>query len=83
MTDKTKKKMTIKYWNSLKEGSRRRALTSVFPTMKGCVDMLMDDKPDPKNNPWWKMVWKKVRIPETDKNGYRHYKTYVNHTYIP
>jgi len=77
------KKMTLKYWNSLEDGSRRRALKHVFPTMKACVDMLMNDKPKPKNDPWWQLVWKKVRIPEPDSNGYRHYKTCVNHTYIP
>ncbi len=76
-------KMTLKYWNSLSEGSKRRALTYVFPLHKACVDMLMDDKPNPKEDPWWKIVWKKVRIPQADEKGYRHYKTVVNHTYIP
>lgn len=76
-------KMTLKYWNSLSEGSRRRALTYVFPLHKATVDMLMDEKPDPKDNPWWGFVWRKVRIPEADATGYRHYKTVVNKTYIP
>ena len=76
-------KMTLKYWNSLSEGSKRRALTCVFPLHKAIVDMLMDDQPKPKDDPWWKMVWGKVRIPEADANGYRHYKTVVNQTYIP
>ena len=76
-------KMTLKYWNSLSEGSRRRALTYVFPIHKATVDMLMDEKPDPKDNPWWGLVWKKVRIPEPDEKGYRFYKTVVNQTYIP
>ena len=76
-------KMTLKYWNSLDEGSKRRALTYVFPLHKATVDMLLDEKPDPKDNVWWKLVWKKVRILEPDERGYRHYKTVVNHTYIP
>ena len=76
-------KMTLKYWNSLSEGSKRRALTYVFPLHKACVDMLMDDKPNPKEDPWWKIVWKKVRMPQAAEKGYRHYKTVVNHTYIP
>ena len=76
-------KMTLKYWNSLDEGSKRRALTCVFPLHKATVDMLMDEKPDPKSNPWWKIVWTKVRIPQADANGYRHYKTVVNKTFIP
>lgn len=42
-----------------------------------------DEKPDPKDNPWWKIVWEKVRIPQADANGYRHYKTVVNKTFIP
>ena len=38
-------KMTLKYWASLSEGSKRRALTCVFPLHKPVVDMLMDEKP--------------------------------------
>ena len=74
------KKMTLHYWNSLSEGSKRRALTCVFPLHKAVVDMLIDDQPKPKDDPWWKMVWSKVRIPEADAGGY---KTVVNRTYIP
>ena len=76
-------KMTLKYWDSLSEGSKRRALTCVFPLHKATVDMLMNDKPNPKEDVWWGLVWKKVRIPEADVTGYRHYKTVVNHTYLP
>ena len=75
----TTKKMTLKYWENLSEGSKRRALTYVFPLHKATVDMLLDEKPDPKDNAWWKYVWKKVRIPVADT----YYKTVVNHTYIP
>lgn len=77
------KKMTLKYWAGLSDDSKRRALTYCFPLHKATVDMLMDEKPDPKDNAWWKLVWMKVRIPEADAKGYRHYKTVVNHTYIP
>ena len=45
--------------------------------------MLMNDKPNPKDDAWWGLVWRKVRIPEADERGYRHYKTVVNRTYIP
>lgn len=76
-------KMTLKYWQSLSEGSKRRALICVFPLHKSIVDMLIDDKPKPKEDPWWKMVWRKVRVPEADNKGYRSYKTVVNKTYIP
>lgn len=76
------KKLTIKYWNTLEEGSKRRCLTCVFPLHKPIVDMLMDEKPN-KDEPFWKIVFKKVRVPEPDERGYRHYKTIVNKTYIP
>ena len=76
------KQLTIKYWKSLDEGSRRRALTCVFPLMPSVVDMLLNDEPK-KDDCWWKLVFKKVRVPEPDANGYRHYKTVINHTYIP
>ena len=45
------KKMTIKYWNSLEEGSKRRALQFCYPTLPATVDMLLNDKPR-KDNPW-------------------------------
>ena len=39
------KKMTIKYWNSLEKGSRKRALQFCYPTLPATVDMLLNDKP--------------------------------------
>ena len=76
------RKLTIKYWNSLEEGSRKRALQFCYPTLPATVDMLLNDKPR-KDDPWWKRVFDKVRIPETDANGRQYYKTVVDHTYIP
>ena len=76
------KKMTIKYWNSLEEGSRKRALQFCYPTLQTTVEMLLNDKPR-KDDPWWKRVFDKVRIPEADANGRQYYKTVVDHTYIP
>ena len=72
------KKMTIKYWNSLEEGSRKRALQFCYPTLPATVDMLLSEKPK-KDNPWWKRVFDKVRIPDKDSV----YKTVIDHTYIP
>ena len=72
------KRMTIKYWNTLSEGSRKRALQFCYPTLPTTVDMLLNEKPK-KDNPWWKRVFDKVRIP----NGDSYYKTVVDHTYIP
>ena len=77
MAQKTKK-MTIKYWNSLSDGAKKRALTYVFPLHKAIVEMLMNEKPDPKNSDWWKMVFEKVRIPAPGS----YYKTVVNNTYL-
>jgi len=71
------KKMTLKYWNTLDEGSRRRALTCVFPLNKFAVDLMLDEKPDPKKSELWRLVWLKVRIPI---GGYS--KTVVNNTYL-
>ena len=76
------RKLTIKYWNSLEEGSRKRALQFCYPTLPATVEMLLNDKPR-KDDPWWKRVFDKVRIPEADANGRQYYKTVVDHTYIP
>ena len=76
------KKLTIKYWDSLEEGSKKRALTYVFPLSPATEATVLNDKPK-KNDPWWTMVFREVRIPEPDSNGYRHYKTVIRNTYIP
>lgn len=72
------KKMTLKYWGKLEEGSKRRALTHVFPGNDPLVQILLSEKPN-KDNTLWQIVFKEVRIPE---NG-SHYKTVVHKTYIP
>ena len=76
------RKLTIKYWNSLEKGSRKRALQFCYPTLPATVEMLLNDKPR-KDDPWWKRVFDKVRIPEAYANGRQYYKTVVDHTYIP
>ena len=72
------RKLTIKYWNSLEKGSKRRALQFCYPTLPATVEMLLNDKPR-RDDPWWKRVFDKVRIPDKDSV----YKTVVDHTYIP
>lgn len=72
------KKMTMRYWALLEEGSRKRALTHVFPGNTHLVQILMSEKPD-KDNTLWQIVFKEVRIPEDNS----HYKTVVHKTYIP
>lgn len=76
MTQKTKK-MTLKYWNSLSESSRKRALQFVFPIHLAIVEMLMNEKPNLKSG-WWQIVFEKVRIPCPGS----YYKTVVNNTYL-
>ena len=79
MAKEKTKKMTLTYWKGLSEDSKRRALTFVFPIHPACVNMLLNEKPKLKGNPWWEMVWKKVRIPEDHSN----YKTVIDrNTYI-
>lgn len=74
------KKMTLKYWKGLSEGSKHRALTYVFPLQKSLVDWLTKEtKPNPKKDPWWKLVWSHVRIPEPGSS----WKTVLNNsTYL-
>ena len=74
-----KKKMTNNYWNTNNSDSRENAICHVFPINRSIVDMLLDEKPNLKNSPFWKMVWQKIRIPE--KGSY--YKTVFHGTYIP
>ena len=69
------KAMTIKYWLKLSEGSRRRALTYVFPIHKSIVEMLLSQTPSRKDH-WWQYVFKKVRIPEDGCT----YKTVINNS---
>ena len=71
------RKMTLKYWADLSVGSRKRALQYVFPIHPAIVEMLMNEKPNLKND-LWKFVWRKVRIPIES-----YYKTVVNGTYLP
>lgn len=77
-TSKTKQ-MTLAYWKGLSRDSKRRALTYVFPIHPATIDMLLNEKPNLKQSPWWKLVWQKVRIPE----DHTHYKTVIDkHIYI-
>lgn len=70
--------MTLKYWVTLDEGSKRRALSHVFPLNEPLVQILLNEKPDKKKT-LWQIVFQEVRIPEDNS----HYKTVVHNTYIP
>ena len=71
------KKMTLKYWGTLDEGSKRRALTHVFPINNPIVQIMLDEKPD-KRKTLWQIVFQEIRIPEDNSR----YKTIVHNTYI-
>jgi hypothetical protein len=72
------KKMTLRYWNALSEGSQRRALMHVFPLQKVLIDMLVSEKLTAKDI-HWKAIQRIVRIPEDTSV----YKTSVSKTFIP
>lgn len=52
MAKEKTKKMTLSYWKGLSKDSKKRALTYVFPIHPACVDMLLNEKPNPKQSPW-------------------------------
>jgi len=68
----------MKYWDSLEQGSKKRALAHVFSGNAPLVQILLNEKLD-RDNTLWQIVFKKVRIPEDNS----HYKTIVHKTYIP
>ena len=70
------KKLTIKYWNTLKRSSKERALSMVYGNQHGIINMLLNEKPK-KKSPVLKIVFNKVRIAEDS-----HYKTIVSGTYL-
>lgn len=72
------KKMTVKYWNSLPEDSKVRAIEAALPNAGIMAKILKSAKPNPKEARW-SIVFKEVRIPEDCS----HYKTVVNGWYLP
>lgn len=72
------RRMTLKYWATLEEDSKRRALTHVFPGNAPLVRILLTEKPD-KDNTLWQIVFREVKIPDESS----HCKTVVHKTYIP
>lgn len=72
------RKITKKYWNTLSEGSKKRALTACFPNNPVTVQMMAEEEPDTKSG-LWKIAFSMIRVPDADS----HYKTVVNRTYYP
>ena len=77
--DKTKRNMTMKYWDSLSEDSRYRALRKVFSNFPDTVNRDYA-KEKAKDLDWlWDIIVRHVRIPLDNS----HYKTVIDKTWIP
>lgn len=74
-----KKKITMKYWDSLEEGSRYRALRKVFSNFPDSVNKDYA-KEKAKDLDWmWDIIQRHVKQPLDDS----HYKTVIDKTWIP
>ena len=71
------KKMTQKYWKSLSEDSKYRALCFVFGQNTLSAEMYSKETPNLKD-PMWRLIFRKIR-----QAGDGFYKTCVNRTYTP
>ena len=69
------KKISIKYWNTLSQGSKKRALRACYPNDDAIVRMMLEQKPDLKDF-FWKRAFSMIKIPDID-----YYKTCVNRVY--
>lgn len=76
---KDTKRLTKKYWDSLSEGSRYRALRKVFSNFPDSINRDYA-KQKAKALDWeWDIIQRHIKEP-TDSN---HYKTVVDRTWIP
>lgn len=53
--------MTIKYWQTLPESTKRRAVKYAFPGQDYVVDAIVDEKPNPQKSPYWERVFSVVK----------------------
>ena len=73
------KKITQRYWNSLSESSRYRALRKVFSNFPDSVNEGYS-KEKAKDLGWmWKIIQRHVKMPA----GKSYYKTVIDRTWIP
>ena len=73
-----KKKITRKYWDSLSEDSRFRALRKVFSNFSDSVNRDYA-KEKAKNLDWmWTIIQRHVKMPV----GESHYKTCIDNTWL-
>lgn len=59
-----------------------QVLSYIFPVNDSLVEMLANEDPRPKDSPWWKIVFSKVKEVLPDSYGSRPYKTCVNRVYL-
>lgn len=73
------RKITKRYWDSLSEGSRYRALRKVFSNFSDSINHEYA-KVKAKDLDWiWSIIEKHVKQPI----GESYYKTVIDHTYLP
>jgi len=76
---KDTKRLTMKYWDSLSEDSRYRALRKVFSNFPDSTNRDYA-KEKAKDLDWmWEVLVRHVKQPTNDS----HYKTVIDRTWIP
>ena len=76
----TTKKLTMRYWDSLSDDSRFRALRKVFSNFPDNVNRdYAQDKAKELDDWMWKILVRHVKQPL----GNTFYKTYIDRTFIP
>lgn len=76
----TTKKLTMRYWDSLSDDSRFRALRKVFSNFPDNVNRdYAQDKAKELDDWIWKILVRHVKQPL----GNTFYKTYIDRTFIP
>lgn len=74
-----KKKITMKYWNSLEEGSRFRALRKVFSNFPDSINHDYAKEKAKDLDDWiWQLIQRHVKQPI----GEKHYKTIIDNTWL-
>lgn len=74
-----KKKITKKYWDSLEEGSRYRALRKVFSNFSDETNKVNVKEKAKDLSFIWDIIVRHVKQPV----GESHYKTIIDNTWIP
>lgn len=73
------KRITKKYWDSLTEGSRYRALRKVFSNFPNTTNEDYSKKKASELDWMWDIIQRHVKQPVNET----HYKTVIDRTWIP